>query len=232
MHGGKRAGSGRKRSPARKGFIPHRVRPVHDWRHPVHVSFKAVPGAPGLRTQRVLKLVHGLIERVVRRYEGRFRVNHFSVQSNHLHLIVEADDRVRIWRGVQWLSSRLARSLNALVDRRGTVWRDRYHRRDLATPREVRNALVYVLMNIRKHAAAWARPLPSGSPPLDPCSSAAWFDAWDSRAAPLVSDVRGALAEWGMTKIPTTAPETWLGRSGWKQHGLVRPTELPREAIG
>jgi putative transposase len=212
--------------------VKHRVRPHHDWRHPTHISFKAVAGAPGLRTQRVLKIVHSLIARVIRRYEGRFRVNHFSVQETHLHLIVEADDRVRIWRGVQWLSSRIARALNVLVGRRGRVWRDRYHRRDLATPREVRNALVYVLMNIRKHAHAWARPQADGIPPLDPCSSAPWFAAWDPRAGPRVADLRQVLEEWGLSRMPTLAPETWLGATAWKQHGLLHPTELPRDAIG
>jgi REP element-mobilizing transposase RayT len=172
QHGGKRAGAGRKPSPLRKGFVKHRVRPDHGWRDPVHVSFRTVPGAPPLRTQRVLALVHRFIERASRRKDGLFRVNHFSVQDDHVHLIVEAEDRVRLWRGVQWLSSRVARAVNVLHGRRGRVWRDRYHRRDLKTPREVRNALVYVLMNIRKHARAWARPGPDGIPPLDPCSSA------------------------------------------------------------
>ena len=42
---------------------------------------------------------------------------------------------------------RIARVLNKLWRRRGRVFADRYHDRILKTPREVKNALVYVLAN-------------------------------------------------------------------------------------
>lgn len=80
-----------------------------------------------------------------------FRITEFSVQSNHVHLVVEARDRTILSRGMQGLGVRLARAINGLLDTRGKVWRERFHARDLRTPTEVRNALVYVLMNARKH---------------------------------------------------------------------------------
>src|SRR5437879_4806944 len=46
---------------------------------------------------------------------------------------------------------RVARAVNRALNRRGAVWTDRYHARALTSPRAVRNALVYVLMNRRKH---------------------------------------------------------------------------------
>ena len=95
---------------------------------------------------------------------GPFRICHFSVQGNHIHLLVEATDRQALSRGVQGLAIRMARAVNRTLRRRGRVWADRYHRRDLATPREVRHALTYVLENARKH-----RPDFRG---MDPCSSA------------------------------------------------------------
>jgi hypothetical protein len=48
----------------------------------------------------------------------------------------------------------MARALNRVLRRSGRVWGDRYHRRDLATPHEVRHALVYVLDNVKKHQPA------------------------------------------------------------------------------
>ncbi|TMA50520.1 MAG: hypothetical protein E6J81_00355, partial [Deltaproteobacteria bacterium] len=95
---------------------------------------------------------------------------HFSVQTNHLHLIVEADARTALSRGLQGLVIRLAKGINRTLGRRGRVWGDRYHARALRTPREVRNALVYVLQNWRRHRV--------GTGALDTCSSAVWFDGW------------------------------------------------------
>jgi len=46
---------------------------------------------------------------------------------------------------------RVAKGLNKLWARRGKVFADHYHDRILRTPREVRNALCYVLHNAKKH---------------------------------------------------------------------------------
>ncbi len=140
----------------------------------------------------------------------RFRICHFSVQSNHVHMIVEARDRQALTRGVQGLAIRMARAINRVLKRMGKVWSDRYHRRDLATPREVRSALVYVLNNFRKHATA-ART-------IEPCSSARWFHGWRDlrRFAP-----RGEAP-------PVLSPRTWLLGTGWHRLGLIASMERPR----
>src|SRR5437764_14061704 len=93
-----------------------------------------------------------------------------AAQTDHLHLIIEADDRTRLSDGVRGLAVRVARAVNRALGRRGAVWGDRYHARALTSPRAVRNALVYVLMNRRKHC--------EGERGLDPCSSALWFNGW------------------------------------------------------
>ncbi len=54
----------------------------------------------------------------------------------------------------------------------GGVWAERYHARSLRTPREVRNAIVYVLMNAKKHL----RHAPREG--IDMMSSAPWFDGF------------------------------------------------------
>jgi putative transposase len=90
----------------------------------------------------------------------------------------------------------------------------------------VRNCIVYVLMNFRKHSPENA---PHGHDELDSRSSAAWFDGWHPRAGPLVVDVRrrgGAAA----VPSPVSAPETWLAAHGWRRHGLVGAHERP--AVG
>ena len=107
---------------------------------------------------------------------------------------------------------RLARQINgALGRRRAKIWGDRYHRRDLTSPRAVRNALVYVLANNKKHFR-----LTHGRPRIDPCSSAKWFEGWTATRAPPVES------------RPTAAAETHLLGYLWKRHGLIHPGERPQ----
>jgi putative transposase len=208
------------------GFIPHRPRPEHDPRNPVHVTMRAKPGVVNLRSQRGFKTIQSQIRAASR--DG-FRVTHFSVQANHIHAIVEAADRTQLARGVQRLAQRLAWDVNALSSRSGSVWRDRYHRRDLATPRAVRNALVYVLFNIRKHTRS-LRELTHRIETLDICSSAAWFTGWDPRAGPMLDDLHTRLAAHGLDEPPVAPPTVWLSTEGWTLHGLLLPDELPAAA--
>jgi putative transposase len=148
-----------------------------------------------------------------------FRVVQFSVQANHVHMIIEAKDNASLSRGMIGLSVRLARAFNAALGRRGAVWSERYHGRALKTPREVRNGLVYVLMNHRKHAAA-GRALTGFLKGFDVCSSAWWFSGW--ALPPSVGP------PWPAETIPVMAAETWLARTGWKRHGLIRFDESPK----
>jgi hypothetical protein len=133
---------------------------------------------------------------------------HFSVQRDHVHLIVEADAPRRLARGIQGLAIRAAKACNRALGRRGAVWSDRYHARRLPTPREVRNALVYVLANVKKHF-----PDAKG---MDPRSSARWFDGW-----------RRAVAD-PEKPSPVARARTWLARVGWRRHGLIDVEEAPR----
>jgi hypothetical protein len=145
-----------------------------------------------------------------------FRVVHFSVQVDHVHLMVEADDKARLSRGMAGLAIRLARAVNRVLRRTGRVWGDRYHARALGSPREVRHALVYVIMNWRKHV-----PRARG---FDPCSSAFWFHGWKMGfpSIPPEDEDERTLGP------PVRPPSTWLASAGWRRHGLVGPEEQPR----
>jgi REP element-mobilizing transposase RayT len=146
--GGRRKGAGR---PCKKGKrdVEHRVRPAVAARFPVHVSVRLARGVRNLRRLPCLRV----IERAFHAAQGRFglRLVHFTVQSNHLHLIVETTDRVALSRAVTGLNVRVARGLNRLMGRSGQVIGDRYHAHILKTPAEVRNAVHYVVGNLKKH---------------------------------------------------------------------------------
>jgi REP element-mobilizing transposase RayT len=76
---------------------------------------------------------------------------HYSVQGNHVHLLVEACDERSLSRGMNGLGVRVARGLNRVMRRSGKVLEDRYHGHILRTPTEVRNARGYLLQNARRH---------------------------------------------------------------------------------
>ena len=205
--GGRRSGAGRRPVHVRSG-PQHGIRPQHDPRHPVHVTLRARPGVPSLRSDRLFSEIRRALVASTRR---SLRVTHFSVQTNHLHLIVEADIPSGLIRGVQGLAIRCARAVNRACRRRGPVWSHRYHAHTLRTPREVRGAVAYVLLNFRKHLRA--------PPGVDPRSSGPWFDGWEVRPP------RPA------TFCPIASPRTWLGTVGWRRAGgPITFAEAPQPA--
>jgi REP-associated tyrosine transposase len=89
-----------------------------------------------------------------------FRVVHFAIMGNHIHLLVEASDQVQLARGMQGLGVRIAVRMNRMMNNRsGRVVGDRYHARILRTPTAVRTARTYLLSNAFKHYG-WTGPDP------------------------------------------------------------------------
>src|SRR5919197_4060570 len=146
--GGRRRGTGRKPHGARAG-VPHRPRADVCERNPVHVTLRVRRHVWNLRSRRSFRVLESAL-RAVRQRAG-FRVAHFSVQGNHLHLLVEAGDRKSLGAGMKALVIRVARVINSMMNACGAVFTDRYHSHVLRTPTEVRRALAYVLDNYQSH---------------------------------------------------------------------------------
>jgi putative transposase len=208
--GGPRPDSGRKVQSVRRK-VPHRVRAAHASYHPVHVTMRRAKGLPGFRAERLHRLLREAIRET--RREG-FRIVHYSIQSDHLHMLVEADDARALTNGMKSFAVRVAMRVNHWVLRRprGRVWGDSYHRRELTSPSEVRNVLVYLLNNHLKHGE-WEVGL------IDPCSSAPWFGGWMHRREPVPKDEHAGERAW-----------TWLLDEGWSTTGLgwLHVGEVPR----
>lgn len=199
------------RKPGARRGVPHRRRPRHVRWNPIHITLRAVHGLPSFR-QQVIYLAFVTAFRTTRRDD--FRIVEFSVQTNHLHLLVEAEDEDALARGMKSFTVRANRLFNvASGRRRGKVWSGRYHRTDLTSPRQVRNALVYVLNNGRKHGV-----VSSSGLVIDAGSSAAWFAGWS---------IPRAIREGPR---PTEIARTALLSRLWLRHGTIHPTEAPRAA--
>ena len=178
------------------------------------MTLRARDALPSLRSARVFPFLQRSLSAS---HKVAFRVVHFSVQTDHVHLIVEGDGAAALVRGLQGLAVRCAKAINRAARRRGGVWDSRYHSHALRTPTETRRGLVYVLLNFRKHLRA--------RPGIDPRSSGAWFAGWRQ------SGRGNAGAEVGAS--PVEVPRTWLAAVGWRRAGgLIALEDQPGVARG
>jgi REP element-mobilizing transposase RayT len=183
----------------------------------VLVTWRLVEDVPSLRQARYADIIFAGIAGV---HTSAFRITDLSIQTNHMHLLSEADDSDALADGIMRLSGRISRRLNRAMGRHGDLFNDRYHERALATPREVRNALRYVINNARHHDEAihlyhhpdW----------IDPYSSGRWFDGW---RRPLTHDQPESFDPY--VRRVTAEPHTWLRRIGWQRWGLIDFDEIP-----
>jgi REP element-mobilizing transposase RayT len=215
--GGTRKGAGRKRLAARPQ-VPHRPRERVNPRHPMLVTTRVMPDVARLRTDQMYRAIGDAMAMASKwMYEDEaFRIVHASVQGNHLHLLVEADSNRVLSRAMKGFLVSCAKRLNAIAGRSGRVFADRFHAASLPTPRQVRNALAYVLGNWRKHGEA----LPGVR--LDPYSSAFALPDWLEGDSIRLRDVHAP--------VSVALPRTWLLAEGWRRAGTISPWARPGAA--
>jgi REP element-mobilizing transposase RayT len=189
----KRAGDG----PRKLGKVPHRRRPALSPRYPVLATWRVLSHVWNLRSKRCFSRISDCFERGRDRFG--FRLIHFSVQGNHLHLIVEAQDERALARGMQGLGVRIAKALNRLMGRKGTVLADHYHARQLRSPTQVANAIAYVLLNFVHH-----------------------FPGEEARHAGDLRDRFSSARREDGKDPPVVAPRTWLLSIGWRVRADAR----------
>ncbi len=217
-HGGKRPGAGRKRTLPGRVRGKHRARPFHDRRLPVHVVLRVTPEVGRLRRHKAYAAVRLAMIALVLAGRPGFRVVHLSIQRHHIHLLCEADDRTTLANGVRTLCISAAKRLNRAVTvaggrpRTGRVFSDRYHATAIATPRQARHALAYVLNNWRRHREDHAG-VGERRALVDRYSSGIAFGGWAERdGVPFAWPPR-------FEPMPIAAPQTWLMKGGWKRGG-------------
>jgi len=189
---------------------------------PVHITLRTVKAVGVLRRRRAYHAIRQALRRTWRRED--FRVVHISIQREHIHLICEAADKMALARGMQSFEISATKRLNAAisrerrerVERRGTVFPERYHVEQLTTPRQVRNAIAYVLNNWRRHGEDHGV---LETAQIDPYASGLHFDGWTREASFGPRD--------GYWALETIYPQTWLLAEGWRRHGKIDPHEVP-----
>ena len=200
-HGGSRKRSGRKKRIENEP--KHVARAEVDSRIPMHISFKLIPGTPCLRTPKFMKEFALILANARRR---GLRVQQYTIESNHIHLLAEADSNSQVSRGMSSLKISIVWALRRIFMYHGRVFVERYFVVHLKSPTQMRNALRYVLFNHAKHTkcAFFA----------DVYSSIFGFgDAHEfaevraERAPPWFAAIARELAD----------AKTWMQKTGWRR---------------
>jgi REP element-mobilizing transposase RayT len=185
----------------------HRTRPDHDRRHPVHVVLRVTREVSNLRTPKAYRAIRRAADRC--RARSDFRITHASIQSNHLHLLVEADDKQALARGMQGFAVSAAKRLNRALRRaRGEVFAFRYHATAITNPTQARNAVSYIVNNWRHHRCDLY-----STRRTDPYASAHAVRDWRIEPHP--------------DQLPVVRPTTWLLTEGLRRTRPIRPDEVP-----
>jgi REP element-mobilizing transposase RayT len=223
-HGGKRKGAGRKPIGTR-ACASHKKRPEVEAEQALHVVLRVVAAVGGMRRRNIYKAIRAASITAAQR--GRFRIVHISIQQTHVHLLVEAENKLALARGMSGFQISAARNINTALGgddrhrRRGRVFVDRYHLVVITSPTQTRHALSYVLNNWRKHGEDGSHATRGWK--IDWFSSAAMFPGWrehrDDKALCEVHKDYEALV--------VVPPRSWLLREGWERAGTISTREVP-----
>ena len=213
--GGKREGAGRKKT-GRCSDAAHRTRPRVRKYDVQHVVLRTRKDVPRLRRGKTYQAIRRALQRTLG--ETAFRVVHTSIQRNHLHFLIEADHAQALSHGMRSLAITAARAINRVLGRRGKVFAYRYHATAISSPRQMRNALSYVLNTWRRHDEDESSEAAHRAT-LDPYSTAIHFRGW--------REAEQFAIPAGYEPLPSAAPETWLLRVGWERHGRISAFDVP-----
>ena len=221
--GGKRKRAGRRPKGSRAGS-PHQARPTIKPNQALHVVMRVVREVGSMRRRELYKAVRDAT--LIAAVRERFRIVHVSIQRNHVHMLVEAENNLALARGMQGFQISAARNINTALRvgyrrRRGPVFADRYHLEVITSPTRAHRAIGYVLCNWRKHnedqrglASTWL---------VDPFSSGISFPDW--------KELEGTPWMWPIREtyepLIVRRPSSWLLKEGWKLCGSISARHVP-----
>jgi putative transposase len=198
--GGKRRGAGRKNL---SGTIGHAKREQINFKKPMHITLKS--DRVHLRNKSTLKAFKNAVTEAKR---FCLHVIHYSVQNDHIHMIVEAKDNQSLARGMMSLCGRLGKNIRSLVGGSGPVFKGRFHVHVLNSPTEMKRALDYVLTNISKHMKVFDY--------VDEFSSGMAFKEWRKLLGKRYTNiVHDQAKQYARDLQELSAARSWLCRVGW-----------------
>lgn len=198
--GGKRKNAGRKN---RSGQKAHVKRETINFKKPLGITLKF--NRVSLRNFDTLKAFRHAVQQAKK---FSLHVLHYSIQNDHIHLVVEARDNDSLERGMKSLCGRLGKIIRKALGGRGPVFKHRYHLHVLKTPTEVKRAIEYVLLNTAKHMKVIEH--------IDSFCSGFAFKNWPELIGRrFTGKIRDDYEEFARDLAELSSPQSWLASVGW-----------------
>jgi REP element-mobilizing transposase RayT len=110
----------------------------------LHLTIKVRENKADIKNKQILKALHHSIKRARMK---RLKIVHYTLEYNHIHLLVEAEIKQLVHQGMQAFGISLAKKINTIKRLKGTVYKHRYHLRKINSPRDLKNVLHYIFNN-------------------------------------------------------------------------------------
>jgi REP element-mobilizing transposase RayT len=128
--------------------IRHTERPILTTPSSLHLTVKILRAKANLKNKIILSI---LKKSIMNARKMGLRVIHYSLEYDHVHLLVEAADNFILGKGMQAFGITFSKALNRLRKIKGTVYKHRYHFRKIVGARQLKNVLNYIFSNGLKH---------------------------------------------------------------------------------
>ena len=140
----KRAG----RKPIHDKGIRHIRRERFERESSFHITIKVREDKSDLQNKMILKALHHAI---MKARAKSLKVIHYTLEYNHIHMLVEAFNQEQLSNCMQSFGVTLAKMINKVKFKKGGVYKHRYHLRRLISVMELKNVLKYIFNNGIKH---------------------------------------------------------------------------------
>jgi hypothetical protein len=144
---------------------------------------RVLPDVWKLDSKRALPVVVAALAEGAERFG--MRIVFYRIAADRLMMLVEADDRDALTRGMQGFGIRFSKAINRMMGTEGTIFAERYHLEVLVQSEQTRRALARLL----------ERPPPKTSPP-----------ALGKLADPRSRSLRNALSSAAVARLARRVP--------------------------
>jgi REP element-mobilizing transposase RayT len=131
--------------------IRHTERPLITRLSSLHLTVKILRIKANLKNKVVLSI---LKRSILNARKMGLRVIHFSLEYDHVHLLIEAENNIILGKGMQAFGVTFSKALNRMRKINGAVYKHRYHFRKIVGARQLKNVLNYIFNNGIKHKTA------------------------------------------------------------------------------
>jgi REP element-mobilizing transposase RayT len=131
--------------------IRHTERPLIKKPSSLHLTIKVEKIKADIKNKTVLSILKRAIQNA--RKQG-LRVIHFSLEYDHVHLLIEAENNTTLGKGMQAFGVTFSKAINRVRKTTGKVYKHRYHFKAITSPKQLKNVMSYIFKNGVKHGTS------------------------------------------------------------------------------